>query len=658
MIRQPDYWRRAGLLALLALCGALLPLAGGQAQTSRQADTGEIRVNAFPFGQILSIEASGQYVVWTALVARAALPPPAGPTPPGATPTAPRPAPPAEAADLYAADLGVTPPRIIHLAGQLPPSTRASIDGARVVWSTFDPVAGSFAQVVVQDLATDQLFTAPATGGNQYLPTITGDWVIWSGAPSDGGPSIPEAQAILAWNLRTGERRVLDTYLMEEDPQRAPAPAAAGNLVAYIVRQPPDLRHTLRVYDFTTGRARSVAQFAGAPYRVANLRIGGEYALWETPAAEPDLVNIMQASLVRNEPPVVSVAANVRAGSLSTAGTLAVWQPKDGPLVGWTINTRALPRPLTPDQARPQGLAAISAEWLAWADGRDPTIPAIYALRRGDTPPMPTPGPDPFTTLWARDDEPVVAGRVNRSWTWGPQPEGALARDSEEPYAQAPGGQRLVRYFEKARMEINNPSLARETPWYVTSGLLVVEMVRGQIATGDTERERLAANPLPVAGDPGSPAAPSYATLGRVLPPPESDQATPPDRTGQIITTWMEGNGAIVQGPAPARVLYGAYDQTAAHNVADVFVTFMHARGLVNTNGAYQEDQLFNPLFTFGYPIMEPVWISIQVGGENRLVLFQAFERRTLTYTPSNPPAWQVEMGNVGLHYYTWRYEQ
>src|SRR5690606_4359159 len=26
-------------------------------------------------------------------------------------------------------------------------------------------------------------------------------------------------------------------------------------------------------------------------------------------------------------------------------------------------------------------------------------------------------------------------------------------------------------------------------------------------------------------------------------------------------------------------------------------------------------------------------------------------------YTPSNDPAWQVEAGNVGQHYYRWRYE-
>jgi hypothetical protein len=659
MTRQLNCGRRAGLLVLLALCGGLLPLAAGQAQTppAGQAANGEIRVNAFPFGQILSIEAAGRYVVWTALVARAGLQPPPGPTPPGAPPTVTRPAPPAEAADLYAADLGVSPPRIMHLAGQLPPATRVSIAGSRVVWSRYDPVISPFSQVTGHDLATNQVFTVPATGGNQYLPTISGDWVIWSGAPPGGGPGIPEAQAIQAWNLGTGERRILDTYIMEDEPQRAPAPVAAGDLAAYIVRLPPDLRYTLRAYDFATGRARTIAQLGEDQYRYANLRMGGEYVLWETPAAEIDLVNIMQAPLTRDEPPVVSVASGVRAGSLSTAGALAVWQTKDGPVVGWTINTRALPRPLTPEQARPQALTAVSAEWLAWADGRDPTTPAIYALRLGGVaPPTPTPIADPFTALWAQLDEPVAAGLVTRSWTWGPRPEGLLAGDRQEPYAQAPGAQRLVRYYDKGRMEINDPRLSREAPWYVTSGLLVVEMIRGQIAVGDTEREGVSANPLPVAGDPGSPDAPSYATLGRVLPPPESDIPVPPVRTGAPITTWMDGSGALSDRQAPALVRYGEYDHAVGHNVAEVFVSFMKSRGLVNINGSYEEAQLFDPLFTFGYPLMEPVWITIRVGGQDRPVLFQAFERRTLTYTPGNPPAWQVEMGNVGQHYYTWRY--
>jgi hypothetical protein len=37
-------------------------------------------------------------------------------------------------------------------------------------------------------------------------------------------------------------------------------------------------------------------------------------------------------------------------------------------------------------------------------------------------------------------------------------------------------------------------------------------------------------------------------------------------------------------------------------------------------------------------------------------VLVQLFERRILTYNPANPPAFQVEMGNVGRHYVAWRY--
>jgi hypothetical protein len=37
-------------------------------------------------------------------------------------------------------------------------------------------------------------------------------------------------------------------------------------------------------------------------------------------------------------------------------------------------------------------------------------------------------------------------------------------------------------------------------------------------------------------------------------------------------------------------------------------------------------------------------------------VFIQAFERRVLTYTPGNPPGFAVEFGNIGQHYYLWRY--
>lgn len=46
----------------------------------------------------------------------------------------------------------------------------------------------------------------------------------------------------------------------------------------------------------------------------------------------------------------------------------------------------------------------------------------------------------------------------------------------------------------------------------------------------------------------------------------------------------------------------------------------------------------------------------MQVGGKMKTVLVQCFQRRCLTYTPSNPTGWKVEAGNVGQHYFKWRY--
>ncbi|CAA9245390.1 MAG: hypothetical protein AVDCRST_MAG26-1639, partial [uncultured Chloroflexia bacterium] len=60
--------------------------------------------------------------------------------------------------------------------------------------------------------------------------------------------------------------------------------------------------------------------------------------------------------------------------------------------------------------------------------------------------------------------------------------------------------------------------------------------------------------------------------------------------------------------------------------------------------------------FAFGYPITEPYWTVARVGGVDKHVLAQLFERRALTYTPGNPPGFEVEMGNVGQHYHQWRY--
>src|SRR6476659_10513968 len=78
-------------------------------------------------------------------------------------------------------------------------------------------------------------------------------------------------------------------------------------------------------------------------------------------------------------------------------------------------------------------------------------------------------------------DKPVEERMAVRSWMWGPQP----LHSAYEPYIEGPGTQHLVQYFDKSRMEINNPAGDRNSEWFVTNGLLVVDMVAGRIQVGN-----------------------------------------------------------------------------------------------------------------------------------------------------------------------------
>lgn len=94
---------------------------------------------------------------------------------------------------------------------------------------------------------------------------------------------------------------------------------------------------------------------------------------------------------------------------------------------------------------------------------------------------------------------------------------------------------------------------------------------------------------------------------------------------------------------ATAPATLAVYDPVTGHNVPQVFRDFM-------------QRQPVEALFAFGRPITEPVWMRTEIGGRAQWVMVQLFERRVLTYTPRNAPDWQVEMGNVGQHYFQWRY--
>ena len=87
-----------------------------------------------------------------------------------------------------------------------------------------------------------------------------------------------------------------------------------------------------------------------------------------------------------------------------------------------------------------------------------------------------------FQRVWNRTDLPVDEGVVSRTWMWGSTVSAVIS----EPYAESPDGTREVQYFDKSRMEITHPDGDPDSVWYVTNGLLVIEMITGR----DADRRR------------------------------------------------------------------------------------------------------------------------------------------------------------------------
>jgi hypothetical protein len=264
---------------------------------------------------------------------------------------------------------------------------------------------------------------------------------------------------------------------------------------------------------------------------------------------------------------------------------------------------------------------------------------------------VPTSAPTPLTASntngcvakelarrWASDDAVVANRDVQRIWHWGAQ----VLTSGQEPYAEAPGGKRAVWYFDKTRMEITNPSGDPDSPWYVTTGLLVDELVGGFVQLGDhTQRQSISAN-IPIAGDAVDPA---QMITYRDLRPVATiyDEHRSPQRIDTLIVDVLGKNGAVTQDArfSTYNARTGTYRTTKGHNIANVFTAVLPT------------DRI---LYLAGEPMAEPYWVTVLANGQPTDILIQAFDRRVLTYTPSNPSWARVEWGNVGRHYAQWRY--
>jgi len=257
----------------------------------------------------------------------------------------------------------------------------------------------------------------------------------------------------------------------------------------------------------------------------------------------------------------------------------------------------------------------------------------------------------PRTQVWHRTDE-VISVFANdgtsmpHTWIWGIN---GITPTLAEPYAEYPGGQRPVVYFDKARMECNPD--AADPLWRVTNGLLVEELITGTKQLGDNTFEQDQPFVSNVVGDPGQDGL-TYDELQPLL-------AYQPIPNGWTIIQTADASGQIGADEHFASSGVTALDVGAPtqHTVASVFWNFLNMTTTIEDNGQLVSGKLYdNPFYITGYPITEAYWTTARVNNQQTEVLVQCFERRCLTYTPSNTDQWKVEFGNAGRHYLVWRY--
>ncbi len=261
-----------------------------------------------------------------------------------------------------------------------------------------------------------------------------------------------------------------------------------------------------------------------------------------------------------------------------------------------------------------------------------------------------------FQSVWNRTDSLVASGRVSRTWFWGPQPFWT----TREVYVDDPTGtgSRLVQYWDKSRMEINDPNGNKSDPFYVTNGLLTVELISGQMQVGNNTFETRKPANINIAGDFDDPNAPTYASfVGRAN---AGGDHPDPNKMGEKVITTIARDGTIGNDPGKSSVPgieVAYYDDVTRHNVPKAIWDFLNSQGQVQNGDKIATEQLANPWFyATGRPISDAYWAVVKIKGRPTATLIQAFERRVVTYTPSNPDGFQVENGNIGAHYRDWRY--
>jgi len=507
-----------------------------------------------------------------------------------------------------------------------------AISGSIVVWQN----RGISADGIHRDRIYGRDLTRPdappfpiaSTWSGQLHPAISGNTVVWADNRRGNWD-------IFGYDLISRREFVVTTR-----PGDQLWPAISGSIVVWADES--DGEWHIYGKDLAAGEEFPIST---APGNQTAPAISGRLVVWEDTRAGRNLFDIYGYDLDTRQEFAVVTASEYQIRP-TVAGDLIVWEDyRGGERDLWAYDRRTGREFQVTRAAGVQWQPALAGNLLVWSDARFGTFNIFGAwLRKGAITPA---KPDAaFAALWSETDALVAEGGVQRTWLWGPAP----FMTGVEDYADAPGGKRLVQYHDKSRMEITNPRGDRRDRWFITNGLLVKELITGQLQVGDQSFEPLAPAEMPVAGDLDDPSGPTYASLAGLL-------ARPPGKVGAVIDEAIDRGGAIRRVKPPVAVTLAYLVPETAHTIAAPFWEFLTSEGPVRRGGQAGRGRLFEPtFFATGLPITEPYWTRAVVGGQVKDVLIQAFERRVLTYTPANPPGWRVEMGNVGRHYYRWRY--
>jgi beta propeller repeat protein len=507
-----------------------------------------------------------------------------------------------------------------------------ALSGSVVVWQNrgLNGDGTPFDRIMGRDLARPEAepFAVASTRGSQLRPAISGHTVVW--ADNRRGN----------WDIFGYDLAAQREFVVTTRPGDQLWPAISGDVVVWADEGDGEWRISGK--NLASGQEFSLPGAAGNQTAPA---ISGRLVVWEDTRAGRNVFDVYGYDLERQQEFAVSRASDYQLRP-AVAGDLIVWEDyRSGERDLWAYDYRAGQEFAVVVAPGVQWQPALAGGLLVWSDARAGgfTIGGAW-LRKGT---LATAAPDPaFAALWRVADAPVAEREVQRTWQWGPAPFATGLED----YAEAPGGKRLVHYYDKSRMEITDPRGNPANPWHITTGHLAKELISGQLQIGNDLYEPLTPADIPAAGDLDDLLGPTYASLNGL-------RARPAGAVGATVTEAIDRAGTVRTIKPPAAVPLAYQVSETNHAIAEPFWRYLTSEGVVRRGNGSVTGRLFDPtFFATGLPITEPYWTRVLVDGKPTDVLIQAFERRVLTYTPGNPAAWRVEMGNVGRHYHFWRY--